>query len=584
MPADASTSDTCDAALAIVVADGAQAMRLATEALAGAGVAQQAAAHAVLAMVEAREGTPAGAVRHLGAARAALQQAQGLGLQATHAGWLADHAQSLLARREGRLDEASRLLRELHAHAHERPPAHACLSAGALGIVLSMQGDNDAALDLFHQALALARRSADDCLLVNALNNLGSTLSDLYNLEDARPMLEECLAGALRLGQRRQVIFAAGNLVQCLCMMGEAARALEIARAHLQPRERADDPPALQRHEEIAQALLDNDLVDEAEARLGGPAAPDPMSNELATNRVWLMARVHLARGRARDALALALARRRHLDTEGASGTLAADRVHLLRVASQAAQAVGEHALAWELLDEAFRTHDLLLGRAARARRLSLQITYRLQQAEWELDAARQVAQRLEALNAALRVQVAENERLQERLRAQALEDPLTGLPNRRGLLDAGAALLAMGARRSEPLATAMIDLDHFKRVNDTHGHEAGDRVLRAFAELARGATRRGDAVCRYGGEEFVILLCGADAAQASTRMLSLQQQFGTLRFDGAEGSSFACSFSAGVAAWRGEGEALTALLARADQALYTAKAAGRARVVCADD
>jgi diguanylate cyclase (GGDEF)-like protein len=213
---------------------------------------------------------------------------------------------------------------------------------------------------------------------------------------------------------------------------------------------------------------------------------------------------------------------------------------------------VGDHALAYRLLHEAFVTHEALLGRAARSRQISLQISHRLQQAEWERDTAQQLAARLEALNLSLQVQVAENDRLQARLRAQALEDPLTGLHNRRHLFEAGGALLALLRRRAVPLAAALVDLDHFKQVNDQHGHDAGDRALRAFADLARGDTRAEDLECRHGGEEFVMLFPGADAAQAAARLRDLLQRFRALPLRGNGSAVFSCSFSAGVAGWRG--------------------------------
>jgi diguanylate cyclase (GGDEF)-like protein len=103
--------------------------------------------------------------------------------------------------------------------------------------------------------------------------------------------------------------------------------------------------------------------------------------------------------------------------------------------------------------------------------------------------------------------------------------------------------------------------------------------VLRAFADLARGDTRAEDVVCRYGGEEFVLLFPGADAAQAATRLRDLLQRFRALQQQGAGAESFLCSFSAGVAGWRGGEEDLAALLARADAALYAAKQGGRAQV-----
>jgi len=563
-------------ALGLIMADGEAAARLAGQVLADGSAQAESRVQAIciLALVELREGALEAGIEQLAAARTAHDAAG-----SARSGWLIDHVQTQRLRREGRLAEAQAALRLLHLQAERRPPADAYLSAGSLGVVLSMQGDNDGALDLFYQALAIARRSGVASLVVNALNNLGSFQSDLYNLEDARPMLEECLAGAKRLGSRRQTIYAAGNLVQCLCLMGRPAEALAVAREHLIGKIRADDLPALHRDEEIAQALLDNGLVDEAQAALGGEVHIDPMSNELATARVWLGARILLARGNARDALQLCLARQAMLREQAEESTIAIDRVILLRVAAQAAGGAGDHALAYRLLDGAFRTHEELLGRAARSRQISLQISHRLQQAEWERDAAQQLAARLEALNQSLQAQVAENERLQERLRAQALEDPLTGLHNRRHLFEAGGALLALLRRRAVPLAAALVDLDHFKQVNDRHGHDAGDRVLRGFAELARSDTRAEDIVCRYGGEEFVLLFPGADAPQAAARLRDLLQRFQAMNFEDASGGKFSCSFSAGVAGWRGGEEDLAALLARADAALYVAKQGGRALV-----
>lgn len=567
-----------EGALASLISDSALARRLAAQVLAeaGAAAAERAFAHAVLALIEFREGGVEPGREQLAQARRLL----GAAPDARVAELLA-HAHATELRREGRLAEAAALLRALHERGLAwRPPVDAYYTLAALGIVISMQGENDGALACFYEALAIARRSGETGLVVNALNNLGSFQSDLYNLEDAQPLLRECLDGAIVLGSQRQIVYAAGNLVQCLCLMGRPAEALQVAREHLVARIAPHDPAALQRDEEIAQALLDNGLIDEAEARLGGVVHVDRMSNELATNRVWLLARILLARGRAADALALC---RAHQESQDApAGTVAADRVHLARIAAQAAAAVGDHALAYRLLCDAVAIHEQLLGRAARARYLSLQISHRVQQAENERDLARGLAARLEALNASLREQVAENERLQAQLRAQALEDPLTGAHNRRHLQEAGVALLALARRRAEPIAAVIVDLDHFKRVNDHHGHAAGDAVLGAFARLARGTLRASDIVCRSGGEEFVLLLYGADAAQARVRTERLLDDFRALVFEG-QGARFSCTFSAGVAEPQ-PGDGLERLLQRADAALYRAKSEGRARVVQASE
>ncbi len=570
----------CEHALAMVISDCAEALRLADAVLTmpAATAADHALAHGVAALSEFRLGEEAKGQQRMQASAQALQSAGPVPRVAD----LLDYASAHALRMASRLDEAHALLQGLHRRARERPAVDAYFTASALGTVLTMRGEDNPSLDMYYQALALARQSQVDSLLVNALNNLGSLQSDLYNLEDALPLLEECLAGAVRLGSRRQIIYAAGNLAQCLCLAGEAARALEIARLHLIGHIHADDPPALQRDEEIAQVLLENGLVDEAEKTLGGPAHVDLLTNDMATNRVWLGARVLLARSRSDEALQLCLGHQARLRERGEEGIIAIDHVNLCRLAAEAAHRTGDQAQAYAQLSEAYAQHEQLLGRAARSRQLSLQITHRLQHTEWERDAARQMAERLEALNTTLQAQVGENERLQERLRAQALEDPLTGLHNRRHLMDAGAALLALMARRCEPLAVVLVDLDHFKRVNDEHGHDAGDRVLCGFAALAREQTRAEDLACRYGGEEFVLLLPGANADQARTRLNQLLQQFSAMRFENSAGETFSCSFSAGVAVAASSDDLLADLLSQADAALYRAKATGRACVALA--
>jgi diguanylate cyclase (GGDEF)-like protein len=157
--------------------------------------------------------------------------------------------------------------------------------------------------------------------------------------------------------------------------------------------------------------------------------------------------------------------------------------------------------------------------------------------------------------------------RLRAQLEALATTDPMTGLVNRRGWHQRVNDLASLSARTGSPLTLAMADLDNFKRYNDTHGHEAGDRLLQAFARTATALLRDVDVIARWGGEEFAIALAGSDKSAA---VIALDR----LRLAVPEGQT--CSF--GVATWDGT-ETVTACLARADEALYRAKAAGRDRV-----
>ena len=211
---------------------------------------------------------------------------------------------------------------------------------------------------------------------------------------------------------------------------------------------------------------------------------------------------------------------------------------------------------------------------------MSLRFAHRMREAERERDLARKTAAQVQQLNQSLKHRVEETARQQKLLQAQALEDPLTHLGNRRQLIEAGNALLTLAIRNHEVLSVAVIDLDHFKEVNDQHGHEAGDQVLRAFGELARRMMRAEDLVCRYGGEEFVLLLPKAHAPQALERVAQLLRAFTALQFEDGASGRFGCSFSAGVVDSASAGDSLDLLLSRADSALYGAKAAGRSRVL----
>jgi diguanylate cyclase (GGDEF)-like protein len=175
--------------------------------------------------------------------------------------------------------------------------------------------------------------------------------------------------------------------------------------------------------------------------------------------------------------------------------------------------------------------------------------------------------------------------RLVMRLRTQNERDALTGLYNRRALDGALGREWSRFKRSGQAFAVLMIDIDHFKQVNDTHGHAAGDRVLQEVAQYVRNASRTLDMAVRYGGEEFLVLmpLCDADGAcvVAERVRAAVQAQEITLaaHTGGAGASTLRVTASVGVAAADKTDAGSAALLARADAALYAAKHAGRNRV-----
>lgn len=160
--------------------------------------------------------------------------------------------------------------------------------------------------------------------------------------------------------------------------------------------------------------------------------------------------------------------------------------------------------------------------------------------------------------------------------------DSLTGLLKHGAAKEQLSQALSRAVRAGQPCSIAMIDLDHFKQVNDTHGHATGDKVIRALASLLKNSLRKDDIVGRYGGEEFLVVMNNLTAPAAAAKLDRLRGQFSALEFQGAE-ASFQVSFSAGISDSRSVSDVAEVLI-KADAALYRAKDAGRNRVMMADD
>jgi diguanylate cyclase len=162
----------------------------------------------------------------------------------------------------------------------------------------------------------------------------------------------------------------------------------------------------------------------------------------------------------------------------------------------------------------------------------------------------------------------------------QVRHDPLTELLNRRGLDEAARVEFARTERTGEALSVAMIDLDDFRAVNSRLGHTGGDRALGHMADVLRRSLRPTDVICRYGGEEFVVLMPHTPVAEASATMARLQGELASSSFMH-EGERVFITFTAGVAEKR-DGESREAVLMRADEAMLVAKSAGKNRVLLA--
>ena len=175
------------------------------------------------------------------------------------------------------------------------------------------------------------------------------------------------------------------------------------------------------------------------------------------------------------------------------------------------------------------------------------------------------------------------NLKLQEALRHQAIRDPLTGLFNRRFMLETLERELYRMQRKGSSLCVIMLDLDHFKRFNDTFGHAAGDALLSTLGRSFLNHVRKEDVACRYGGEEFTLILPETSLETACDRAEQLRQLVHDLHLEHHGQSLGGITISLGVAVYPQHGEDPEALLGAADKALYAAKHAGRDRVVAAE-
>jgi diguanylate cyclase (GGDEF)-like protein len=192
----------------------------------------------------------------------------------------------------------------------------------------------------------------------------------------------------------------------------------------------------------------------------------------------------------------------------------------------------------------------------------------------------RMVSRALEKANLSLMHQLDEINKLKELLEEQAIRDPLTGLFNRRFFDEYFKNELIKSVREEKPISLLMVDIDHFKSVNDRFGHEVGDKVLQLLAEILKSLFRKSDVACRFGGEEFLVLLPGLYQDQANNRAEVLRETFEKATLE-ADFLYSQVTVSIGVSNYPLFGESTRDIFRTADRALYRAKEEGRNRVYC---
>lgn len=408
----------------------------------------------------------------------------------------------------------------------QKEPEAALTAAYALAVCLERMGDSWQAVRTLSEALAAVDSAQPSRALLIAANGVCAvSIGMAHRLRDtgAESELRAVLDNARRQGE-----MALGLLDHLVDATAEVAVSGNLGEIRL-----------LQGDTALAKPLLDKALSQAKEHGLNAHAWRLRVS--IAD---WL-----LASGQAEVALETARALLGEMAGVGPQQTTirAHDSVY------RAARALGDAALALTHLEQ--------------AERLDRQRTTAQLRGQSQLFVTRSEAQRARALAA--------------ESAAEAETDPLTGLGNRRHLERRCADLLPAAALGHTPLTVALLDIDHFKQVNDSHGHAVGDRVLVVLAQLLRENTRSGDVVARQGGEEFVLVLPYMSAARALEVCDRLRQRVQSYPWGPRCGLTAPLTVSLGLSS--APGYDLPDLLNRADQALYRAKRGGRNQVLAAD-
>ena len=443
--------------------------------------------------------------------------------------------------------------------------------------------DYSIALDSYLEAQRLAEALGDSKLAGKALMGIGVVLGALEQHEEAL----HCLARVRLLAQQTKdaaaELHAACNLGDAYICLGRHQEALavhtEVVALAGALGERHWEALA---HNNLAESLHALGRLAEAEAEFQAAIVMVRALGDCLTEANFLHSLGRLLAHQKRTAAAReALAEAARLAAQvGARKTLSEVHQTLARLCADS----GEFAAAYAHHQEFHRIEREVFSEESDRRTKTLLARREADTARQETEQHRLQNVELEAINSALQHADAENQRLLTELRAQAevlerlaAEDSLTGLPNRRSLDESLGRQFALAGRQGSPLCVALLDVDHFKQVNDGFSHQVGDVVLQTVAGLIRRACRASDFVGRWGGEEFALVF--PDTEEAGARVVCEAVRAAIAMHPWAEMQpGLAVTASLGMAA-RGGAPTRERLLAQADARLYEAKHAGRNRV-----
>ncbi|CAG0946324.1 partial putative diguanylate cyclase DgcQ, partial [Gammaproteobacteria bacterium] len=421
----------------------------------------------------------------------------------------------------------------------------------------SAQGDSAQAFAYMFEALRDAGPASGRGFDTVLHCNLSHELLQIGDCEHALQHVDQGLTRCSGLKNARLFAVLLINRVICLTELERAADSLpDIAQVLAMPADPSGRGRMTSHYESLAIAALragelalGADLVARAQAQ-GPTALPDER-----LERATAAALLALAQGRPAEAIAQLAPSMPQARSDAVEGSSVRMRAQFFAVLSEAHELAGDAPAALAALRQWQRLHRAQSQLASRARYQAAALQtelLRLQHCLDENDARRRSTERaraeLAAINQQLSTKVQEVQALQAALRQQATQDPLTGLFNRRHLNDTLPTLFALAQREERTLALVIIDLDHFKLINDQHGHAAGDRLLAAFGELLAAHSRRSDVACRYGGEEFCLLMPRTGADGARRKVQALLRRWRAQSFDIGSVMLQGLSFSAGVA------------------------------------
>ena len=511
--------------------------------------------------------------------------------------WLARIAQAICARLDGKPDESIRVLLEIVAHPpHDATPTDFFIVHVALSLGYRFIGLLEPALKWHYQAVDTARDTGDSLLLASTLCNLGGYHGDLHNPEEGCGLLEQGLDLASACEADRTTVIIAINLTQNYGAQGRHTEALQLAERYLtvQRYSLAMGNPEPQIPLSLALAYANAGRAEDAQRTFERARALLVRGkHDDGTPQVfwsYVESRIALVAGEPARAAQIAIDTLEQLNENEVDSP--SDLMQLHATAAAACEMMGDdrRALFHERRRAIIRERLAKLG--AHVASLTHTIRHELDTTRAERDRIMTLHaelerehKRLASLNDVLTAQIAENLRLHDELKEQSYRDALTGLHNRRYLYERGPRLLETSLEQGVPLCLAMLDLDHFKRLNDLHGHVVGDHVLVALGRLLREGLREGDIVCRIGGEEFAMILPASTAAVAQDRLKKMLSACAQLRAaEGEQEIPSDLTFSAGIVEAPAHGTTIDALMIASDRLLYKAKNNGRARIESAAD